>query len=76
MSEKKVIEIKIGQIMKQRRLLIKEVAEGTGLNFNTVSSYYNNKIRMVKLDVIDRFCSYLDVPLTEVLVRPEDKKAI
>ncbi|WP_125713014.1 helix-turn-helix domain-containing protein [Companilactobacillus kedongensis] len=61
-------------ILGKRLLSIGDVAEGTGLNRNTISSIYHRKATNINLKTLVAICDYLQVPLSELIEYVPDKK--
>ena len=66
--EDAVMKCTLSTFMGKRRLKIADVARGTGLHRNVVSSYYHDEIKRYDRDVMTALCKYLGVPPGELLV--------
>ncbi|MGF1694763.1 helix-turn-helix transcriptional regulator [Vibrio kyushuensis] len=53
--------------MGEKRLKISIVSRDTGINRGTITRLYYDEAERVELDVIGKLCTYLDVPIEELL---------
>ncbi|QCX25751.1 helix-turn-helix domain-containing protein [Companilactobacillus futsaii] len=63
----------LSAILGRRLLTIGNVADGTGLNRNTISSIYHRKTNNINLKTLIRICDYLQIPLSELIEYIPDK---
>ena len=63
----KSIHIKIEQLAKSLGKTITDMAKDTGLNRNTITALYHNKVDGVKFDTLLRICSVYNIGLSDVL---------
>ncbi len=64
---------RIGEVVRQQGLNIKEFAEQAGLAYNTAHDLYTGRVSRVGLDVLDKVCRVLKVQPGELLVWVDDK---
>ncbi|WP_428801733.1 MULTISPECIES: helix-turn-helix domain-containing protein [Vibrio] len=57
----------LSRIMGEKRLKISIVSRDTGINRGTITRLYYDEAERVELDVIGKLCTYLDVPIEELL---------
>lgn len=53
--------------MGEKKLNIQDVHEGTGLNRNTISNLYHEKVSRIDFDTIDKLCDFLECKVGELL---------
>lgn len=65
----------LSAILGARLIKIGEVAEGTGLHRNTISSIYHKKVNNTELSTLIKLCDYLQVPLHDLIdYEPKEDK--
>ncbi|MEW4328223.1 helix-turn-helix transcriptional regulator [Rossellomorea marisflavi] len=64
----KVIEVKLRQILKEKGIGQKELAEKTGLTERTISELCNNKIRRYPKDALEKIVSALNLTSMDTLM--------
>ncbi|QHA36877.1 helix-turn-helix domain-containing protein [Rossellomorea marisflavi] len=64
----KVIEVKLRQILKEKGIGQKELAEKTGLTERTISELCNNKIRRYPKDALEKIVSTLNLTSMDTLM--------
>jgi putative transcriptional regulator len=60
------VEIKLGDILKERGLTQKEFAEMSGLSYNTVSSIVNQTTQ-IRLETIAMICDALKIEVKDLI---------
>lgn len=63
------VQSNLSTLMGQKRYMIKDVHEKTGLSRNTISNLYNDKATRIDFDTIDRLCKLFDCKINDLLVR-------
>lgn len=53
--------------MGERKMTIQDVHEQTGLNRNTISNLYHEKVKRVDYDTIDKLCTLFGCTVGELL---------
>ena len=53
--------------MGENKLNIQSVHEGTGLNRNTISNLYHEKVSRIDFHTVDKLCNYLNCEVGELL---------
>jgi len=61
------IKIHLGRLLGERRLRASEVARKTGINKNTLSSLYNEKVSGIRFDTLERLCKFLNCPIGDLI---------
>ncbi|MEK4188129.1 helix-turn-helix transcriptional regulator [Paenibacillus sp. FSL R7-0048] len=70
-----MLKSKLKVIVDERGLSIREVARGTGINFEVVRRVYNDTMERYPRDVLDKLCKYLNVTVQDILeFTPEDEE--
>jgi len=68
------IKIHLGRLLGERRLRASEVARKTGINKNTLSSLYNEKVSGIRFDTLERLCKFLNCSIGELIEYVPDEK--
>ena len=68
------IKIHLGRLLGERRLRASEVARKTGINKNTLSSLYNEKVSGIRFDTLGRLCKFLNCSIGELIEYIPDEK--
>ena len=63
----KSIHIKIEQLARSLGKTITDMAKDTGLNRNTITALYHNKVDGIKFDTLLRICNVYNIGLSDVL---------
>lgn len=51
-----MIKINLSTLMGKHKLTIQDVHEQTGLNRNTISNLYHERVKRIDFDTINKFC--------------------
>ena len=62
-----MIRIRLSTILGKKRWPQKKLADKAGVRSATVNLYYNELIKQVSLDVLDKFCKALDCQVADLL---------
>lgn len=62
-----MITFKLGAIAKQRGKTVTQIAKETGLNRNTVTALFHNKVDGIKFDTLDILCRTYGLTLQDLL---------
>ena len=68
-----MIRIRLSTLLGERRWTQTKFAKIAGLRVATVNEYYNELVRNVSLDTIDRMCTALGCQVGDLLVWEPDK---
>ena len=61
------IKVHLGRLLGERRLRASEVARKTGINKNTLSSLYNEKISGIRIDTLEKLCKFLNCSIGDLI---------
>jgi len=61
------IKVHLGRLLGERKLRASEVARKTGINKNTLSSLYNEKVSGIRFDTLEKLCKFLNCPIDNLL---------
>ncbi len=56
---------RLGVLIAERQLSIKQISEDTGISRNTISNITNNIKANISTEIIDKLCNYLAVTPSE-----------
>jgi len=68
------IKIHLGRLLGERKLRASEVARKTGINKNTLSSLYNEKVSGIRFDTLERLCKFLNCSIGDLIEYVPDNK--
>ncbi len=68
------IKIHLGRLLGERRLRASEVARKAGINKNTLSSLYNEKVSGIRFGTLEKLCKFLDCSIGELIEYVPDEK--
>jgi len=68
------IKVHLGRLLGERKLRASEVARRTGINKNTLSSLYNEKVSGIRFDTLEKLCKFLDCSIGELIEYVPDEK--
>lgn len=69
-----MIRIRLSTILGKLRWPQKKLADKAGIRSATVNLYYNECVKQVSLDVLDRMCKTLDCKVEDILEYVPDEK--
>ena len=61
------IEIKLGELMRQRGIRRGALSRLTGVRFEVIDKWTKGKVERMDLDVLARVCYVLDCKVTDIL---------
>lgn len=67
-----MVKFRLDEIMTERRLKYREVAEGAGVALSVVYNIKQNRSTRVDLDVLDRLSNYLEVEPGDLLAKTKN----
>ena len=67
-----LIEIKLKELLKEKRYQISEVAEATGITANTISLICNKKNNGISYKVLDKLCDFLNCEPGDIIQYKRD----
>lgn len=62
-----MIKCHLSKLMGEHKMTIQDVHEQTGLNRNTISNLYHEKVKRVDYDTIDKLCTLFGCTVGELL---------
>jgi phosphoenolpyruvate synthase/pyruvate phosphate dikinase/DNA-binding Xre family transcriptional regulator len=70
-----MITIKLKELSEKLDKTILEIAADTGLNRNTVTALFHNKVDGIKFETIEKICTTYDIPLSQLIeMKKEPRK--
>lgn len=69
------MKLKLRQLAKKLNKSITDISKETGLNRNTVSALYNNRVDGIKFDTLEKICEVYNLKMEDVL-EMEDKDRV
>ena len=61
------IKVHLGKLLGERKLHAADVARETGINKNTLSALYNEKISGIRFDTLEKLCKYLNCSISDLI---------
>jgi len=68
------IKIHLSKLLGERKLRASDVARKTGINKNTLSTLYNEKVSGIKFDTLEKLCKFLDCEVGKLMEYVSKKK--
>ena len=68
------IKVHLVRLLGERKLRASEVARRTGINKNTLSYLYNEKVSGIRFDTLEKLCKFLDCSIGELIEYVPDEK--
>jgi len=68
------IRVHLGRLLGERKLRASEVARKTGINKNTLSSLYNEKVSGIRFETLRRLCKFLNCSIGDLIEYIADEK--
>jgi putative transcriptional regulator len=65
--EAKMIRIKLSEVLGRKKMTRKKLAELANVRPNTIGDMYNEKVRKIDLDTLDRICAVLKCNISDLL---------
>lgn len=62
-----MIRIKLSEVLGRKKMTRKRLAELTNVRPNTIGDLYNEKIRKIDIDILDRICCVLECDINDLL---------
>ena len=66
-SEDAMIRIKLSEVLGRKKMTRKKLSELTGVRPNTIGDLYNEKVRKIDIDILDRICTVLECDIEDIL---------
>lgn len=58
---------KLGTVLEKKRISKNKIMRDTNTKHDTLQGYIKGTLKRIDLDVLDRFCKYLDCELNEII---------
>ena len=71
-----MITIRLDKIAKRLNKTISNIAEETGLNRNTVTALFHNKVKGIKFSTLEKICDFYNVDISDLLEIKQPKYKI
>lgn len=65
--EDAMIRIKLSEVLGRKKMTRKKLSELTGVRPNTIGDLYNEKVRKIDIDILDRICTVLECDIEDIL---------
>lgn len=62
-----MIRIKLSEVLGRKKMTRKKLSELIGVRPNTIGDLYNEKVRKIDLDLLDRMCTVLECSVSDLL---------
>jgi putative transcriptional regulator len=62
-----MIKIKIAEMLGKHKMSRKDLAEATGIRQNTIGLLYNEEIKRIDVEWLDKICKVFDCSLTDII---------
>lgn len=62
-----MIKIKLSEVLGRKKMTRKKLAELTSVRPNTIGDLYNEKVRKIDIDTLNRICEVLDCDVSDLL---------
>ncbi|HDR7980283.1 TPA: helix-turn-helix transcriptional regulator [Bacillus cereus] len=67
-----MVKCKLSTLMGIHKMSIQDVHIKTGLNRNTISNLYHEKVKRIDFDTVDKLCILFDCEIGELLEREKE----
>ena len=62
-----MIRIKLSELLGKKKMTRKSLAALVGVRPNTIGDLYNEKVKRIDLELLNKICKELDYELTDVI---------
>ena len=66
-----MIRIKLSEVLGRKKMTLSEL---TGVRPNTIGDLYNEKVRKIDIDTLDRICTVLECDIEDILEYQSNKE--
>lgn len=70
-----MIKNHLSKIMGEKRMTITEVSKRTGMSNTTISNLYNEKVKRLDFDTLEKLCELFDCKVQDLIEYIPDKEA-
>ncbi len=69
-----MIRIKLSEVLGRKKMTRKRLSELTNIRPNTIGDLYNEKVRKIDIDTLDRICTVLECDISDILEYQSDNE--
>lgn len=69
-----MIKNHLSKLMGEKRITITEVAKSTGMSASTISNIYNEKVKRLDFDTLEKLCEFFNCNIEDIIEYIPDKK--
>ncbi len=69
-----MIKNHLSKLMGEKRITITEVAKCTGMSASTISNLYNEKVKRLDFDTLEKLCEFFNCNIEDIIEYIPDKK--
>lgn len=69
-----MIRITLCEVLGRKKMTRKKLAELTGVRPNTIGDLYNEKLRRIDFDLLDRICEALECDVSDIIQYEKNAK--
>ena len=69
-----MIRIKLSEILGKKKMTRKKLSELTGIRANTVCDLYNEKVKKLDIEALNRICTVLNCDVSDLIVFENEKE--
>ena len=69
-----MIRIKLSEILGKKKMTRKKLSELTGIRANTVCDLYNEKVKKLDIEALNRICTVLNCDVSDLIVFESEKE--
>lgn len=62
-----MIRIKLSEVLGRKKMTRKRLAELTNVRPNTIGDLYNEKVKKIDIDTLDKICNVLECDISDLL---------
>lgn len=69
-----MIKNHLSKLMGEKRITITEVAKSTGMSASTISNIYNEKVKRLDFDTLEKLCEFFNCNIEDIIEYIPDKR--
>ena len=69
-----MIRIKLSEILGKKKMTRKKLSELTGIRANTICDLYNEKVKKLDIEALNRICTVLNCDVSDLIVFENEKE--
>ncbi len=62
-----MIKNHLSKLMGEKRITITEVAKSTGMSASTISNLYNEKVKRLDFDTLEKLCEFFNCNIQDII---------